>query len=146
MIILLWNQASSSRSGLTRVEATASSTSSSEDEGEEIPEDHSFIVPIYQKNLINIGGHLVESHLSAISMKPEADGKVPSKGKCAARNSFRNIFRPDMTYSQGSARMLRDTLVRDIRSRQTVSLPGMDVVCEVLEQEEQVRKPQYSAN
>eukprot|EP00057_Strongylocentrotus_purpuratus_P021386 XP_011675860.1 PREDICTED: nucleolar and coiled-body phosphoprotein 1 [Strongylocentrotus purpuratus] len=131
--------ASSSRSGLTREKATASSSSSSsEDEGEEIPEDHSFIVPIYQKNLINIGGHLVESHLSAISMKPETDGKVPSKGKCAARNSFRNIFRPDMTYCQGSARMLRDTLVRDIRSRQTASLPGMDVVCDVLEQEEHV--------
>ncbi|XP_041466864.1 serine/arginine repetitive matrix protein 2-like [Lytechinus variegatus] len=130
--------ASSSRSGLTREEPAAPSSSSSEDEGEEIPEDHSSIIPIYQKNLINVGGHMVESHLSAISMKPEADGKFPSKGKCAARNSFRNIFRPDMTYCQGSARMLRDTLVRDISSRHTASLPtGMDMVCEVLEKEEQ---------
>ncbi|XP_041466885.1 mucin-12-like [Lytechinus variegatus] len=130
--------ASSSRSGLTREEPAVPSSSSSEDEGEEIPEDHSSIIPIYQKNLINVGGHMVESHLSAISMKPEADGKFPSKGKCAARNSFRNIFRPDMTYCQGSARMLRDTLVRDISSRHTASLPtGMDMVCEVLEKEEQ---------
>ncbi|XP_063956953.1 mucin-2-like isoform X2 [Lytechinus pictus] len=130
--------ASSSRSGLTREEPAAPSSSSSEDEGEEIPEDHSSIIPIYQKNLINVGGHMVESHLSAISMKPEADGKFPSKSKCAARNSFRNIFRPDMTYCQGSARMLRDTLVKDISSRHTASLPtGMDMVCEVLEKEEQ---------
>ena len=105
------------------------------------PSNPSSIIPVYQKHSLDIGGGLIEENLAAISQKPESGGHLPGKkGKCGARNSFRNIFRPDMTYCQGSARTLRETLVQKISTRQTASMPaGIDEVYEVLDKEEHVR-------
>ncbi|XP_071478407.1 uncharacterized protein [Diadema antillarum] len=97
------------------------------------------IIPMYQKNMLNIGSDVIECNLTAISQKPDASGSFPGAGKCGARNSFRSLFRPDMTYCQGSARALRDTLVRDISSRCTTGgrTAAVESICEVLEKEEQ---------
>ncbi|XP_072182262.1 uncharacterized protein [Diadema setosum] len=97
------------------------------------------IIPMYQKNMLNIGSDVVECNLTAISQKPDASGSFPGAGKCGARNSFRSLFRPDMTYCQGSARALRDTLVRDISRRCTTGgrTAAVESICEVLEKEEQ---------
>ncbi|XP_038059987.1 uncharacterized protein LOC119730979 [Patiria miniata] len=75
---------------------------------------YSNIVPVYHDNLVNVGEELIDANLSAISMKPDRHHKVPSSYSTASRNSFRNIFRPDMTYCQGSAKCLKDTLVREL--------------------------------
>ncbi|XP_022105163.1 uncharacterized protein LOC110987053 isoform X2 [Acanthaster planci] len=75
---------------------------------------YSNIIPVYHDNLINIGEELIDANLSAISIKPDHHHKAPSAYSTGSRNSFRNIFRPDMTYCQGSAKCLKDTLVQEL--------------------------------
>ncbi len=90
----------------------------SEDGGREEAEakSHHFssIVPVYHNHPLNLDEEIISHNLSAISMKPDSHRKVPSAYSANSRNSFRNMFRPDMTFCQGSAKCLKDTLVQEL--------------------------------
>ena len=79
------------------------------------PEEHYHkIIPLYHNHTVDVGEDLIETNLSAISMKPELNKQIPNAHQTSGRNSFRNIFRPDMTYCEGSARNLKSTLISQI--------------------------------
>ncbi|XP_071790337.1 uncharacterized protein [Asterias amurensis] len=87
----------------------------SEDGSREAKSHHfSSIVPIYHSHPLNLDEEIISHNLSAISMKPDSHRKVPSAYSANSRNSFRNVFRPDMTFCQGSAKCLKDTLVQEL--------------------------------
>ncbi|XP_038062390.1 uncharacterized protein LOC119732856 [Patiria miniata] len=79
---------------------------------------YSSIVPIYHTHPLNLDKEIIAHNLSAISMKPDNKHKVPSAFSASSRNSFRNMFRPDMTHCQGSAKCLKDTLVKELSHSQ----------------------------
>ncbi|XP_022093257.1 uncharacterized protein LOC110980670 isoform X2 [Acanthaster planci] len=75
---------------------------------------YSNIVPVYHSHPLNLDEEIISHNLSAISMKPDSQQKVPSAYSTSSRNSFRNVFRPDLTHCQGSAKCLKDTLIREL--------------------------------
>ena len=74
----------------------------------------SVIVPVYHSHPLNLDEEIISHNLSAISIKPDSHQKMSPAYSASSRNSFRNMFRPDMTFCQGSAKCLKDTLVKEL--------------------------------
>ena len=79
------------------------------------PDEHYHqIIPLYHNHAVDVGEDLIDCNLSAISVKPDSHKNLPESHHTGGRNSFRNIFRPDLTYCEGSAKCLRTSLLRQI--------------------------------
>ncbi|XP_070570247.1 mucin-22-like [Ptychodera flava] len=81
------------------------------------------ITPLVHHNVVHLKEDIVGENLGAISVKEgEAAKDQSGTGVPAARNSFRNIFRPDLTHSRGSARCLQQKIVSSCISSGVSSL------------------------
>ncbi|XP_033099210.1 uncharacterized protein LOC117102876 [Anneissia japonica] len=89
------------------------------------------IVPIFNDVQLNIDKNTIDSNLCAISVKPNTFSQVAHTP--IERNSFRNIFKPDMTLCKGTADALRGVLTQQLSQRRA-SLRSGDIehACDVL--------------
>ena len=110
---------------------------SSTDESNQGP--HFFkLIPFYNNKSIDVGDDLIKTNLSVISIKPDVKMALAGAHTPQSRNSFRNIFRPDMTHCEGSAKCLKETLVTKF-SQQASSFSGgqdkvLDECCKLLDE------------
>ena len=115
-VLSIENVTSVSSKKLTREKVSGKySNDGDNDELKFEPEDHYHqIIPLYHNNVVDVGKELIDTNLSAISMTPESHKTRPRAHQTGSRNSFRNIFRPDLTYCEGSAKCLKSTLIRQL--------------------------------
>ena len=95
------------------------------------------LIPLYNNKSIDVGDEIIKTNLSALSIKPDFKKGLAVAHQAHERNSFRNIFRPDMTHCEGTARCLKDTLVTQLcqevgADQKTV----LDECCKALEEKQ----------
>ncbi|XP_071955202.1 uncharacterized protein [Antedon mediterranea] len=82
------------------------------------------IVPVFNDIQLNIDQNTVDSNLAAISVKPNNSYQMAHKP--LERNSFRDVFKPDMTNCKGTAECLRGVLTQQLSQRRA-SLRSGDI-------------------
>ncbi|KAJ8050382.1 Fibrous sheath-interacting protein 2 [Holothuria leucospilota] len=77
-----------------------------EGSGEATGVQYHSVIPVYQTTLLHVSDDLIARNLSLISSKPEGN-RLAGAHQASGRNSFRNVFRPDITYCAQSLQSLQ---------------------------------------
>ncbi|PIK33684.1 putative microtubule-associated protein futsch [Apostichopus japonicus] len=81
-----------------------------EGSGEATGIQYQSVIPVYHNSLVEISNELISQNLSAISNKPDVCSKFSVAHQASGKNSFRNVFRPDITYCEKSLQSIKRSI------------------------------------